>query len=373
MAAAAGPDPDLRTPAGFAGAVLAWYRRHGRHDLPWQRPATPYRVWVSEVMLQQTQVGTVIPYFERFMARFPDVASLAAAAEDEVLALWSGLGYYARARNLHRAARVLVEDHGGEFPATRAEIEALPGIGRSTAGAILSLARGERHAILDGNVKRVLARVHAVPGWPGRSPVARALWSLAEAYTPAADAAAYNQAMMDLGATVCRRRPDCGRCPVAAGCLARERGQQADFPAPRPRRERPLRRTRMLLIRDARRVLLLRRPPNGIWGGLWSPPECPPEVDPAGWCRDRLGLEIAPGEPWAALEHGFTHFRLQIEPLPATLRGGGLMEGPEHVWYNPASEQPQGLPAPVGRLLARLAAAEHSSAPARGTRQETEA
>jgi len=372
MPAGGVPAPELRSPQGFAAAVLDWYRRHGRHDLPWQRPATAYRVWVSEVMLQQTQVATVIPYFERFMARFPDVASLAAAGEDEVLALWSGLGYYARARNLHRAARALVAQHGGRFPATRESLEALPGIGRSTAGAILSLARGERRAILDGNVKRVLARFHAVPGWPGQTAVARELWSLAEAYTPAADAAAYNQAMMDLGATVCRRRPDCGRCPVAAGCRARAEGRPQAYPGPRPSRERPLRRTRMLLIRGEGGVLLLRRPPSGIWGGLWSPPECPPDADPAAWCRARLGLEIATGEAWPALEHGFTHFRLQIEPLPARLLGGRLMEGPEHVWYNPGSTRPQGLPAPVSRLLARLAAAWHTAAPARGSDEEME-
>ncbi|PWG60993.1 A/G-specific adenine glycosylase [Sediminicurvatus halobius] len=356
MTAEAVEAPTLRTPQGFAAAVLAWFERHGRHDLPWQHPATPYRVWVSEVMLQQTQVATVLPYFERFMARFPDVASLAAAPVDEVLALWAGLGYYARARNLHRAARELVAEHGGEFPRRREAVEALPGIGRSTAGAILSLARGERHAILDGNVKRVLARFHAVPGWPGEATVARRLWTLAERHTPHRRAAEYNQAMMDLGATVCRRRPDCGRCPLAGGCLARVTGQQAAFPGARPKRERPLRSTRMLLIRDQGRVLLLRRPPSGLWGGLWIPPECPPDADPAEWCERELGLGIVPEPPWPRFEHGFTHFRLAIEPVPARLRGGGrAMEGGDRLWYNPASGQPRGLPAPVSRLLQQLA------------------
>ncbi len=213
--------PDPKVVASFAPRLLAWFHEQGRHDLPWQQEPTPYRVWVSEIMLQQTRVATVIPYYERFMAAFPDLAALAAADEEQVLQLWSGLGYYARARNLHRAARIILQQHGGRFPGEFEQVAALPGIGRSTAGAILSLALGQRHPILDGNVKRVLARHFAVAGWPGHSAVARKLWELSERLTPQYQAAAYNQAMMDLGATLCTRtKPDCSRCPLQESCLA---------------------------------------------------------------------------------------------------------------------------------------------------------
>ena len=273
----------------FAERLLAWFADHGRHDLPWQRDPSPYGVWVSEIMLQQTQVATVIPYYERFMARFPDLAALAEAPLDEVLAHWSGLGYYARARNLHRAARQAMAEHGGRLPETIDALQALPGIGRSTAGAILSLALGQRHPILDGNVKRVLARHAAVAGWPGKAAVQRTLWELAEARTPRRRVADYNQAMMDLGATLCTRaRPACERCPVAADCRAREQGLQTDYPGPRPRRELPERQVQMLLVRDPQgRVLLERRPPQGVWGGLWCLPELATEADPLARCRER--------------------------------------------------------------------------------------
>lgn len=346
-----------RTPAGFAAAALAWHDRHGRHALPWQQPATPYRVWVSEVMLQQTQVTTVIPYFERFMARFPDVATLAAAGIDEVLHRWSGLGYYARARNLHAAARRIATEHGGRFPDEFAAVVALPGIGRSTAGAVLSLALGRRHAILDGNAKRVLARFHAVAGWPGRTAVARRLWDLAEEYTPTARVATYNQAMMDLGALVCTRgRPRCDLCPLAGGCLARAQGRPEDFPGHGPRRQRPVRATYMLLLQRGDAVLLVRRPPSGVWGGLWSPPECATEADPAEFCRQRLGLEIDTPRSWAPLRHSFTHFHLDIRPVHAQVMAdaAAVMDGPERVWYNTRTPQRRGLAAPVASLLERL-------------------
>jgi A/G-specific adenine glycosylase len=344
--------------AVFAAAVLAWFERFGRHDLPWQQPATPYRVWISEVMLQQTQVATVIPYFERFLQRFPDVSTLAAADTDAVLHLWSGLGYYARARNLHRAARVVVEAHGGEFPRRFEDVQALPGIGRSTAGAILSLGCGQRHAILDGNVKRVLARYHAVAGWPGETIVLRRLWALAEKHTPDDRTADYNQAMMDFGATVCvRRRPRCGVCPLADGCRARREGNPEAYPGSRPRREKPLRRTRMLLIVDDGHVLLERRPPSGIWGGLWCPPECPPEVDVEPYCRRELGLEVTRPQAWSALRHTFTHFQLDIQPVRLRLTAAlaRLMDGDRYVWYNVESPDARGLAAPVARLLQGLA------------------
>ena len=345
----------LTASADFAERVLAWYDEHGRHGLPWQSPATPYRVWVSEVMLQQTQVTTVIPYFERFMARFPDVESLASAPVDAVLHLWSGLGYYARARNLHRAAQKLVSEYGGEFPNDLDAVRELPGIGRSTAGAILSLAKGQAQAILDGNVKRILARYHAVDGWPGRSAVERELWTHAESHTPAHRPAAFNQGMMDLGATVClRREPLCSVCPLSADCAAYHQGNPADYPARKPAPAKPVRRTRMLLLVDAGHVLLARRPPAGVWGGLWSPPECDPGADVAEHCRDELGLEVTDIQAWSTLRHTFSHFHLDIEPVQARVAAraaGAAMEGSECIWYNMRAPQAKGLAAPVSRLL----------------------
>jgi A/G-specific adenine glycosylase len=269
-------------PAEIADALLPWFDRHGRHDLPWKAGADPYRIWLSEIMLQQTQVTTVIPYYERFLEAFPDADALAAAEVDAVLARWTGLGYYARARNLHRAARAIVDDHGGRFPADVDALAALPGIGRSTAGAIAAQAFGVRAPILDGNVKRVITRLAAVEGWPGRTAVARELWALAEDWTPAERVADYTQAVMDLGATVCTpRRPACDACPLADRCLARARGLQHRLPTPKPKREKPERRTRMLLIQDPDgAVLLERRPPQGIWGGLWCFPQQDLDADP---------------------------------------------------------------------------------------------
>ncbi|AGA90793.1 A/G-specific adenine glycosylase [Thioflavicoccus mobilis 8321] len=349
--------------ASLAPALLAWFDREGRKDLPWQRPATPYRVWVSEIMLQQTQVAVVIPFFERFMARFPSVADLAAAHLDEVLHLWSGLGYYARARHLHAAARHLVTEHGGELPSEPAALQALPGIGRSTAGAILSLALGQRQAILDGNVKRVLARYYAVPGWPGQAAVAQRLWGLAEACLPARRVGDYNQALMDLGATLCTRRaPACTRCPLARDCLAFAVGSQAAYPAPKPRRERPVRRTRLLAIHGpAGEVLLQRRPPVGVWGGLWSLPECRVDEDPGAWCREHLGRVPLQVEGLALRHHDFSHFRLVIEPLRlaiATLPAA-IAEGDGCLWHDLHRPVGVGLAAPIARILAELAEALH--------------
>lgn len=347
-------------PEDFADRLLAWYRRAGRRDLPWQRDPTAYRVWISEIMLQQTRVGTVIPYYERFMERFPDVRALGAAALDEVLHLWSGLGYYARGRNLHRAARLVCERHGGCFPTDFDAVAALPGVGPSTAGAILALSAGQRHAILDGNVKRVLARRFAVPGWPGTGAVARRLWSLAERCTPYRDVAAYTQAIMDLGATVCTRtRPACAQCPVAGDCDAYRLGQVDRFPAPRPRRELPERHARMLILTDpAGDVLLLRRPPTGIWGGLWGFPELPEGERAGPWCRRRLGLAIDTPREGPAFTHTFTHFRLRITPLYACAQRDtdGAVEEGGALWYNTRKPPPGGFAAPVRRLLAAAGA-----------------
>ena len=265
------------SPDEFGRRVLDWFDAHGRKYLPWKENLTPYRVWVSEIMLQQTQVATAIPYYERFVARFPDLTALADAGLDEVLGLWAGLGYYARARHLHRAARIARDRHGGELPLDSATLRSLPGIGRSTAGAILALAAGQRQPILDGNVKRLLARFAAVEGWPGQARVLAALWELADRYTPAARVADYTQAIMDLGALVCTpRRPRCDRCPLAAGCAAHAQGRQSAYPAPKPRRDSPVRATRMLLLCGLEgEVLLERRPPAGVWGGCGVFPNAP--------------------------------------------------------------------------------------------------
>ncbi|AHF02558.1 adenine glycosylase [Marichromatium purpuratum 984] len=341
----------------FAAAVLDWFDRHGRKDLPWQHEPTRYRVWVSEIMLQQTQVAVVIPYFARFMTRFPDLASLAAAPLDEVLSLWSGLGYYARARNLHRAARTVVESHGGRFPDTLTAVEALPGIGRSTAGAILSLADGQPHPILDGNVKRVLARCFAIDGWPGQSAVLKRLWQLSERCTPHQRTGAYNQAMMDLGATRCTRAtPDCAHCPLAARCQALHQGRQRELPAPRPRRTLPERRTRMLLVRDdTGAVLLERRPASGIWGGLWSLPEIPPDSDPSSWCLDRFNRAPDTVETLPGRRHTFTHFILEIEVVALGLTAPEADVGEDGWRWSPPGERTAiGLPAPVADILQRL-------------------
>ncbi|HRD48730.1 MAG: A/G-specific adenine glycosylase [Candidatus Competibacter sp.] len=347
------------SPNEFSRRVLDWFDAHGRKQLPWQENPTPYRIWVSEIMLQQTQVATVIPYYQRFMERFPDLRTLAGAELDDVLRLWAGLGYYARARHLHQTARLLCERHDGAMPLDLAILQQLPGIGRSTAGAILALAAGQRQPILDGNVKRLLARFGAVAGWPGQSRVQTALWELAERYTPAQRVADYTQAMMDLGAMICTpRRPHCLACPLADGCAAHAQGREMAYPEPKPRRELPVRATRMLLLRTLEgEVLLERRPPAGVWGGLWSFPECPLEVDIAAWCQQQFGLTVAVKPPWGVIRHGFSHFQLDIIPVPGLISGpiGRVMEGERFVWYNPGHSNHRGVAAPVQRLLAALA------------------
>ena len=343
---------------GFSDRELPWYARHGRKDLPWQVQRTPYRVWVSEIMLQQTQVATVIPYFERFMRAFPDVVALAAADQDRVLHHWSGLGYYARARHLHAAAQQIVSQHEGRFPELLEAVIALPGVGRSTAGAILSLACGQSQPILDGNVKRVLARYHAVAGWTGQTQVLRELWSLAERYTPREDCAAYTQAMMDLGATVCTRtRPRCGSCPLSSGCRAFAMDRVGEYPAPRPRKTLPVRAVCMLLLCDGTdAVLLQKRPPTGIWGGLWSLPEFDAATVTADWCVETLGFDARELERWQVMRHTFSHFHLDITPVLARLNGpaDAVMDAGAQLWYNPLGNEQRGLAAPVQNLLLQL-------------------
>ena len=349
--------PAGRTLGPIARPLLAWYDRHGRKDLPWKRGNDPYPVWLSEVMLQQTQVSTVIPYFETFLARFPTIQTLAAAKLDAVLHQWTGLGYYARARNLHKAAQAIVREHNGKFPRDLETVQGLPGIGRSTAGAILALAFNQRHAILDGNVKRVLARYHAIDApLTGRDMETR-LWELAERHTPTARVADYTQAIMDLGATLCRRgQPECPRCPLARHCAAHRLGIAPQLPRPPVRAALPVKRIYMVLVRDRKgRVLLQRRPPAGIWGGLWGLPECRTKPND-GWLHDEYGLDVQLGQPWPRLRHSFSHFHLDITPVPARVTGSArrAMETGETVWYNTALPDERGLAAPVKRLLAQL-------------------
>ena len=337
----------------IAPQLLAWWDKHGRKHLPWQKDRSPYRIWVSEIMLQQTRVETVTPYFERFMASFPDMEALAAAGEDDVLALWAGLGYYSRAHNLLKAARIVVSQHGGELPRGFESLVALPGIGRSTAGAILALAHGQRRAILDGNARRVLARVHAVEGWPGKTPVSRKLWCLAESSTPPERVRDYTQAIMDLGATVClRRNPRCGACPLAEPCLARKHGLTAEIPASKPRANRPLRRRSMLVVqRPDGAVLLRRRPPTGIWAGLWSLPTLEDGESPGDWCRRVLGCSPQGHAELKPIRHGFSHFELEIRPIHVPVRAppNQIREADQWRWHDGA--QDLGMPAPVRRLV----------------------
>ncbi len=339
----------------FAPRLLAWFDAHGRHDLPWQLTRTPYSVWVSEIMLQQTQVATVIPFYVRFMQRFPTIVSLAAAPLDDVLSSWSGLGYYARARNLSRAARLVMKEHGGEVPTTFDRLHALPGIGRSTAGAILAQAHGLRFPILDGNVKRVLARYHAVAGWPGNPNVAAALWRCAEEHTPHERVADYTQAIMDLGATLCTRtRPACTVCPLASDCAAARAGAQALYPAPRPKRERPQRHVAVLVVRDPDgRVLLERRPTSGVWGGLYSLPELAADDSPSDWCARKLGAAVAAERVLATIEHAFTHFDLDLTPrlLELARSPAAVMDREDWRWCKPGAKLDVGVPAPVAALL----------------------
>jgi len=344
----------------FAPRVLRWFDQHGRKDLPWQHDITPYRVWVSEIMLQQTQVSTVIPYFERFMASFPDVQSLADAPEDQVLHLWTGLGYYARARNLLKAAKQVCDNHGGEFPTSVEALEELPGIGRSTAGAIAALSMDVHASILDGNVKRVLARFFAIEGWPEQSAVKKNLWEIAEQLTPKGRVAAYTQAMMDLGATVCRRsKPLCDECPLRKDCAALASKNIVNFPGKKPRKKLPVRTTTMLVVCDAEnRVLLEKRPPQGIWGSLYSLPEITEASDSTAADILPAPVTVSPREtPLPAIRHTFSHYHLDISPVcyRASSQPDTVADSNRWLWYPLDHSVRVGLAAPVKKLLTRLA------------------
>ena len=347
----------------FGARIVAWQRAHGRHDLPWQGTTDPYRIWVSEIMLQQTQVATVIPYYERFMGSFPDIGALAAADLDTVLAHWSGLGYYSRARHLHRAALMVRDRHGGRFPRSFEDVMALPGIGRSTAGAIMVFAYGEKHPILDGNVKRVLARVCGIPGYPGDAQTANALWDAAQRLLPAEGVESYTQGLMDIGATLCRRRqPLCGACPAHESCVALRECRIDELPAARARKALPHRSTVMLVLEHRGALLLEKRPAVGIWGGLWCFPELSGEDDPAAHSLARYGARVQSLERLAEVEHGFTHFSLTISPrrFEVTSLAPRAAE-PGYQWLALEAVQSVAIPAPVRRIVERLREAQSPS------------
>lgn len=357
----------------FSERLLTWFDEHGRKSLPWQHNRTPYRVWVSEIMLQQTQVATVIPYYTRFMARFPDIEDLAKAPIDEVLSLWTGLGYYARARNLHKTAHLVANDYNGQLPDSVEGLEALPGIGRSTAGAILTLGHSGWAPILDGNVKRVLARYYAIEGWPGRSDVLSALWTASEQVTPHQRTAEYTQGIMDLGATVCTKsKPECLFCPMAGDCQARLAGNQAAYPGKKPKKATPTRSTYFIICIDEQGdVLLEKRPPSGIWGGLWSFPEVK-NIEANAIESDKPQIEVfspamslltenrlvntKPPEHRAVHNHTFSHFRLNITPVLYRVEtdGSGIADSDRYSWFTIARALTLGLPAPVVKILQSL-------------------
>lgn len=359
------PQQDLSDPA-FSAAVIDWQKQHGRHALPWQNTRDAYRIWLSEIMLQQTQVAAVIPYYQRFLLRFPDVATLATAPSEEVMAHWSGLGYYSRARNLHACAQRVVAEHGGCFPADPELLADLPGIGRSTAAAIAAFAYGTRAAILDGNVKRVFARVFGVEGYPGEKPIENALWQRAVALLPATGMESYTQGLMDLGATLCARsKPECARCPLAQRCVAHASGRVDELPVRKPKKAVPHKQTAMLVIGDRTHVLLEQRPDSGIWGGLLSLPEI--DVQQSAGIADRLRFDadvataVAPfGEPQSCealqpFSHGFTHFKLHVDPYRVRLAQRVELAGERrHVWYDTENLETAPLPAPVKKLLLDL-------------------
>ncbi len=336
----------------FSQAVLAWFDQYGRHHLPWQQNPTPYRVWISEIMLQQTRVNTVIPYFQHFIERFKDIPTLANSSRNEVLHLWSGLGYYARGRNLHRSAQIIANEFNGIFPDKIEEVIKLPGIGRSTAGAILAQSHQQRHPILDGNVKRVLCRFDAIQGWPGTSIITKQLWQLADKYTPQTRSRAYTQAIMDLGATICTRSsPACSLCPVQKICLSKQQNLQTELPTPRPCKKRPTKTAYALVFKNEQNEIYLeQRPPTGVWGGLWSFPEVTNGKEPS-------------GHYLATQHHTFSHYHLELTPIiiQSNKQSHTVQDSSTAIWYTPFHSNKLGLAAPVKRLLNQLFHEENDS------------
>ncbi|EKO3924495.1 A/G-specific adenine glycosylase [Vibrio metschnikovii] len=342
----------------FASAILTWYDAYGRKHLPWQQNKTAYTVWLSEIMLQQTQVTTVIPYYQRFVERFPSVADLAAAQQDEVLHYWTGLGYYARARNLHKTAKIIVDQYQGEFPTELVAMNALPGVGRSTAAAVLSSVFKKPHAILDGNVKRTLARCFAVEGWPGKKIVENQLWLHAEQQTPSVDVDKYNQAMMDMGAMICTRsKPKCTLCPVESLCIAKQQGNPLDYPGKKPKSDKPVKQTWFVILYHQGQVWLEQRPQVGIWGGLYCfPQHTDQQIETTLAHRAVQDNHIQSQRPLIAFRHTFSHYHLDITPilLELTHKPDIIMEGTKGLWYNLQQPEEIGLAAPVKQLLHSL-------------------
>jgi A/G-specific adenine glycosylase len=346
------------SPQQFQQCVLDWFKIYGRKHLPWQQNKSPYQVWLSEIMLQQTQVTTVIPYFTRFIKRFPTLSSLAQADLDEVLSHWAGLGYYARGRNLHRCAQIIEKKYGGKFPQHLAQLQNLPGIGRSSAGAILSLGFAQAAPILDGNVKRLLSRFHAIADWPGTNETNKKLWTLAECYTPSKQITNYTQAMMDLGALICtRHNPKCKQCPLQSHCLAYRTENPASFPSPKPSKKLPVRYLQMLLLVNAQQEILLeKRPPLGIWGGLWSLPECPVSENAKKFSKKYYYCDTDKPSKQTCIRHTFSHFHLEMQPVLMLVKAWHppLMESNRIVWYNVQQLEKKGLAAPVKKLIQQL-------------------
>ncbi len=355
--AAPTPDPQPPTPKlHFSTHIIKWQQTHGRHGLPWQNTRDAYRVWLSEIMLQQTQVAAVVPYYARFLQSFPTIASLASADEDAVMQHWAGLGYYARARNLHRAAKQVVELHGGVFPSAFEDIYALPGIGRSTAAAISAFAFGQRRAILDGNVKRVFARHFGVAGDVKSKPIEEALWNMADAELPRANIENYTQGLMDLGATVCTRAsPACLLCPVQKSCVAHAEGRVDELPGKGEKRAVPHRTTKMLVLIASGEVLLEKRPPTGIWGGLWSLPEVAVDDDGLAFAKKKFSVTGRVARELDVVPHGFTHYSLSIYPVEIAVSKRGLLAmEPGAMWVNLDDAVAAAIPAPVKRILRSL-------------------
>lgn len=340
----------------FSARLIAWQKIHGRHDLPWQNTRDPYAIWVSEIMLQQTQVTAVIAYYARFMQRFPSIQALAQATQEEVLQYWSGLGYYSRARNLHNAAQTVMDEHGGKFPENFEHIQTLSGIGRSTAAAIASFAFNQIQTILDGNVKRVLTRHFLIEGWPGTPKIEKQLWQLAESLLPSQDMVAYTQGLMDLGATICSRsKPKCELCPLNKTCGAFAQDRTKELPTSKPKKAIPQKQTTMLLMLFGNEVLLEKRPPSGIWGGLWSLPEISMQDIPSEIALRRYGLLTEAEEPLPAIQHIFTHFKLEITPQPLTLSSKPLqVNTPNMIWMPIEDAIGAALPTPVRNILLHL-------------------
>ena len=340
----------------FSSRLIQWQKSHGRHDLPWQDTRDPYAVWLSEIMLQQTQVATVIPYYQRFLARFSDLASLAKASQDEVLAHWSGLGYYSRARNLHRAAQMVMQQHGGHFPDEFESLMALPGIGRSTAAAVSVFAFAQRQAILDGNVKRVFTRYFGIEGYPGEKKIEQDLWARAEQLLPRQEIEIYTQALMDLGATICTRsKPKCLACPLQNDCIAYAQNRITELPSPKPRKALPQKETVMLIMLRQGEVLLEKRPPSGIWGGMWSFPEIDRASDSVHICSANYGVEARLAAPLSSLDHTFTHFKLRIFPQPMhVIDIHTRVNQASHLWLNLDDALGAAIPTPVRKLLRQI-------------------